>query len=382
MQSKEAKEKVDLAVAKWMIDASIPFNASTSAYYQTMFDAACSFGADYKAPNFYDLRGYLLTKNVKQVKNFVNSFHTTWKETGFDASDASKTAEMLYKLFREVVLFVGVKNVVHFVTDNAANYVAAGRLLEREFPTLYWSSCAAHCLNLMLHDMGKLDGHRHATSGLLDVIERYSYANPDLMSNLIGEMRLFRKAKGDFGRVSAIRDRDVMLPDEWWTCYGSTAPNLQKLAIRVLSQTCSASGCERKWNLFEHIHSKKRNRLEHQRLNDLVYVHYNLRLNQRNARGRNYDPIDFEDFSASETWILDDEPSQLTSAELESFKNEIATFAISRQSDETLNLDNLDTGDEDETNNEENVERNDLNAGCDVNELGGTEFGRSWEPWA
>ena len=45
-------------------------------------------------------------------------------------------------------------------------------------------------------------------------------------------------------------------------------------------------------------------------------------------------------------------------------------------------MDDLDTGDEDETNNEENVEINDLNTGCDVNELGGTEFGRSWEPWA
>ncbi|XP_027182067.1 uncharacterized protein LOC113780467 [Coffea eugenioides] len=373
MQSKEAKEKVDLVVAKWMIDASIPFNAANSAYYQTMFDATCSFGAGYKAPNFYDLCGYLLTKNVKQVKNFVNSFRTTWKETGCtimadgwtdqqrrtlinflvycprgtiflksdDASDASKTAKMLYKLFREVVLFVGVENVVHFITDNVANYVATGRLLEREFPTLYWSPCAAHCLNLMLHDMDKLDEkecaaivqlteplvrvlrivdsderpamgylwdsqfhknlhaagywlnpayqynsldlekHRHATSGLLDMIERYSYANANLMSNLTGEMRLFRKAEGDFGRVSAIRDCDVMLPDEWWTCYGSTTPNLQKLAIHVLSQTCSAFGSERNWSLFEHIHSKKRNRLEHQKLNDLVYVHYNLRLQQR-----------------------------------------------------------------------------------------------------
>ncbi|KAL3497947.1 hypothetical protein ACH5RR_040679 [Cinchona calisaya] len=81
LQGKEAKEKVDLAVAKWMIDASIPFNAANSAYYQTMFDAACSFGAGYKAPNFYDLRGYLLTKNVVHVKNFVDSFRSTWKET-------------------------------------------------------------------------------------------------------------------------------------------------------------------------------------------------------------------------------------------------------------------------------------------------------------
>lgn len=71
-----------------------------------------------------------------------------------------------------------------------------------------------------------------------------------------------------------------IISDQWWESYGCGAPNLQKLAIRVLSQTCSASGCERNWSVFEQIHSKKRNRLEHQKLNDLVYVRYNLRLQQ------------------------------------------------------------------------------------------------------
>ena len=69
--------------------------------------------------------------------------------------------------------------------------------------------------------------------------------------------------------------------DEWWLTYGCSAPNLQKLAIHVLSQTCSASGCERNWSLFEHIHSKKRNRLEHQRMNDMAYVQCNSRLEQK-----------------------------------------------------------------------------------------------------
>ncbi|XP_027171819.1 uncharacterized protein LOC113771439 [Coffea eugenioides] len=218
----------------------------------------------------------------------------------------------------------------------------------------------------------ELKKHKHMTSGLLDVIERYSYVNPDLMSNLTREIKLFYKAEGDFGRVFAIRDRDVMLPNEWWTCYGNSAPNLQKLAIHVLSQACSASGCKRNWSLFEYIRSKKRNRLEHQKLNDLVYVHYNLRLQQRNARGRNYDPIDFEDFNTNETWILDDEPSQLTVAELESFRNEIAAFTID-QPNETLNVDELDTRDEDETNNEENDGRNDPNEGYGVSNFGGAE---------
>ncbi|KAF2300394.1 hypothetical protein GH714_012867 [Hevea brasiliensis] len=127
----------------------------------------------------------------------------------------------------------------------------------------------------------KMSKHRLTISRLLDVIETYGHGNPILVTDLTNEMRVFRNAEGDFGCMSATNNHTIMPPDEWWLCDGSSAPNLQKLAIRVLSQTCSASGCERSWSIFEQIHSKVRNRLEHQRLNDLVYVHYNLRLQQR-----------------------------------------------------------------------------------------------------
>ena len=53
-------------------------------------------------------------------------------------------------------------------------------------------------------------------------------------------------------------------------------PHFRKLAIQILSQTSSSSKYERNWNVFERIHTKKRNGLEHQRLNDLVYIHNNL----------------------------------------------------------------------------------------------------------
>lgn len=63
----------------------------------------------------------------------------------------------MYKLFREIiVLFVGPENVVHIVTNNTTNNVAANKFLEAEFPKLFWSPCAAHCINMMLHDIGKL----------------------------------------------------------------------------------------------------------------------------------------------------------------------------------------------------------------------------------
>ena len=66
--------------------------------------------------------------------------------------------------------------------------------------------------------------------------------------------------------------------DKWWRLFGNDARILQKLAIRLLSQTASSSGCERNWSLFDRIHTKGRNKLEHKRLNDLVY---NLRLKYR-----------------------------------------------------------------------------------------------------
>ncbi|XP_061353108.1 uncharacterized protein LOC133297896 [Gastrolobium bilobum] len=143
----------------------------------------------------------------------------------------------------------------------------------------------------------EFEKHKFTTSGLLDVIEKYAYGDPDLNSKLTSEMRIFKNAELDFGRPSAKRERNTVMPNQWWGSYGCGAPNLQKLAIRVLSQTCSASGCERNWSAFEHIHSNKRNRLEHQKLNDLVYVRYNLRLAQRNRlKNQNYDPINFETF--------------------------------------------------------------------------------------
>lgn len=101
----------------------------------------------------------------------------------------------------------------------------------------------------------------------MDVIEKYGYDSKDLRDKLTDEMKTFKNSDDGFGRKTAIENRNKDLPDQWWETYGTDAPNLQKLAIRILSQTCSASGCERNWSVFEHIRSKKRNRLEHQKLN-------------------------------------------------------------------------------------------------------------------
>ncbi|GJZ89950.1 zinc finger, CCHC-type containing protein [Tanacetum coccineum] len=42
-----------------------------------------------------------------------------------------------------------------------------------------------------------------------------------------------------------------------------------------------ASPCERNWSAFDNLHSKKRNCLLQQKLNDLVFIQYNTRLRRR-----------------------------------------------------------------------------------------------------
>ena len=55
----------------------------------------------------------------------------------------------------EVVDEVGEENVVQLVTNNAANYKLAGEMLMKKRKCLFWTPCAAHCLDLMLEDFEK-----------------------------------------------------------------------------------------------------------------------------------------------------------------------------------------------------------------------------------
>jgi hypothetical protein len=95
---------------------------------------------------------------VRTILNFLIAFPKgTMFLKSVDAFDQVKDANLLFRLLDEVVEEVGVQNVVQVITDNAANYVAAGRMLEEKHRTIWWTPCAAHCLDLMLEDIGKIE---------------------------------------------------------------------------------------------------------------------------------------------------------------------------------------------------------------------------------
>ncbi|KAF7822021.1 uncharacterized protein G2W53_027476 [Senna tora] len=169
----------------------------------------------------------------------------------------------------------------------------------------------------------------HAAAYLLNPVFYYNKANfskkPEVMEGFlevlgkivthnkirfVEESMLYRNREGSFNSDLAIESSSKMKPDDWWKIFGYRSPNVQKLAIRLLSQTASSYGCERNWSVFERIHTKKMNRLEYKRLNDLVYIHYNLRLKNCDAnKRRNCDPIDYESIENIELWITDENTS-------------------------------------------------------------------------
>ncbi|GKB74361.1 uncharacterized protein Tco_0935773 [Tanacetum coccineum] len=55
---------------------------------------------------------------------------------------------------------VGPENVVQVVTDNASNNMGASMLLKAKRPTIFWTSCATHTINLMLEAIGGLPRYK------------------------------------------------------------------------------------------------------------------------------------------------------------------------------------------------------------------------------
>eukprot|EP01018_Ginkgo_biloba_P014500 Gb_32569 [translate_table: standard] len=153
-----------------------------------MIQQVVEFGKGYKPLSSEALRTTILHRSKERLTNDLQSIRETWKYTGctiisdgwsdmkhrplinvlvyspqgvlfvkaVDAIDHKNTSEFIFKILEEAVLEVGEENVVQVVTDSASNCVGAGKLIMDRFKKIYWTPCAAHCLDLLLHDLGKL----------------------------------------------------------------------------------------------------------------------------------------------------------------------------------------------------------------------------------
>ncbi|XP_028959366.1 uncharacterized protein [Malus domestica] len=64
-----------------------------------------------------------------------------------DASASIKNGDLLYAYLDDVIQEVGEDNVVQVISDNASNYKNAGSKLMERKENVWWTPCAAHCID-------------------------------------------------------------------------------------------------------------------------------------------------------------------------------------------------------------------------------------------
>ncbi|XP_054776440.1 uncharacterized protein LOC129284940 [Prosopis cineraria] len=70
-----------------------------------------------------------------------------------DATSEYKDRFYMADLIKKVVEEVGPHKVVQVITDNAPVCKSAGKMVEDEYPHIFWTPCVVHTLNLALKNI-------------------------------------------------------------------------------------------------------------------------------------------------------------------------------------------------------------------------------------
>lgn len=111
---------------------------------------------------------------------------------------------------------------------------------------------AAYYLNPRFHYDDAYVKDLETKQGLFACVDRMT-SDPLVRHKIHNQIPLFQKSHSLFGDANAKSSRKTMAPADWWSMYGDGCPELKNFAIRILSLTCSSSGCERNWSAFEMV---------------------------------------------------------------------------------------------------------------------------------
>ncbi|KAG0472120.1 hypothetical protein HPP92_016666 [Vanilla planifolia] len=230
--------------------------AGDSLYFHKMLDLVGRYGQGFKAPSGSEISGQLLQKEAAAIREQV-------------------------------------------ITANTDCFRAAGKLLEEKRKCLFWTPCVAYCTNTILEDILKIKWIEEKGASWTS-----SYKLPEVIRGLnecITRLELddgtrvcavtrvpiisdFVLAKADFGTELALSTRVELDPATWWQQHGISCLELQRIAVRILSQTCMSFGCEHRWSALDHLPYSRKKRMDQSRFNDVAFVHYNLRLRERQMK--------------------------------------------------------------------------------------------------
>ncbi|XP_027357050.1 uncharacterized protein LOC113866362 [Abrus precatorius] len=225
---KEAKARVHQYIARFWYQAGLSFNLIKMKSFQEMLTVVGAFGPNLPAPSYHDIRVPLLKKELEYTDSLMKDHKEQWSKHGCsimsdawtdrkqrclinflvnsptgtmfvrsnDGSNFVKTGEKLFEMLDALVEEIGEDKVVQVITDNGSNYVLAGKMLEAKRPHLYWTPCAAHCIDLMLEDIGKLPLIKKTIQRGISVVGFiYSHSSTlSLLRNFTNKRELVRHA--------------------------------------------------------------------------------------------------------------------------------------------------------------------------------------------
>ncbi|XP_018459834.1 uncharacterized protein LOC108830745 [Raphanus sativus] len=220
---KALREDVCLGITRWFLDAGLAFNAVNYPSFDKMLQLIAQYGLGLKPPSMYELRVPLLNKEVENTLDQNEENKKGWASKGSslmsdgwrdsvakkdndnfllnspkdyvfmkskDVSEVVKDATLLFNLLDDMVEKIGEPYVVQVITDNAKNYIKAEKLLEAKRHHLYRTPCAAHCINLMLEDIGEITELKNAMKKCM-FMNGYIYSHVPL----VNMMRKFTKQR-------------------------------------------------------------------------------------------------------------------------------------------------------------------------------------------
>ncbi|KAK4423205.1 hypothetical protein Salat_1903300 [Sesamum alatum] len=144
--------------------------------------------------------GWSDRKQRRLINFVVNGLKGTKFIEYVDGSSYVHTGAKMFDLLDKYVQLVGDKDVIQVVTDSASAKVLAGSFLESKYPHLYWSPCAAHCIDLMFHDIFKLPNLKKTYERSV-MINAYIYNRPlllDIMRDFTKHREMVRPTKTRF----------------------------------------------------------------------------------------------------------------------------------------------------------------------------------------
>ncbi|RVW39856.1 hypothetical protein CK203_083159 [Vitis vinifera] len=138
------KETMGRLISKFFIYESVPPSKADSHHFKNMIVGAQQAGMGIEPPSPYEIKHKYLDMEYKDMEAYVNIQREKWKTYGCTIMSDGWTGPTKLSII----------NFMVYSKDNGSAFVKAGKLLMKKY-NLYWTPCAAHCIDLMFEDIGK-----------------------------------------------------------------------------------------------------------------------------------------------------------------------------------------------------------------------------------